>query len=159
MAAPLDFDVSLYRCRAGQRALVFFCLALVVLALAEESPVLMPVGTKVLILAPVTGLVGMSSACPLPQRFAEGRIDLDTGCLARHMAVHVRPASYGGVEQSSQRVSRGLFVALDGFPHVRQERFAVLLRGFSKQLPRVLKDILSHEVESVFTVRYPGLLF
>ena len=137
ITAPLDFDVSLDGCRVRQAAHVFLLLALLVSAFAKESPVLSPVRTTVFIFDPVTGLLGMPSACPLPQCFEDGRGYLAKGFVAYHVAVQIRPSSNFRIEQGSPRVGRGLLVTFNDSPDVRQERFCVLFRGLYQQLALV----------------------
>ena len=126
-----------------------FCRAVEAPVPASESP-------KVAILHPSLALLWMSPPCPSPQRFEDGGVDMDKGCLGVCVSVIVRPSLYFGVEQGYQSVGRCLLMSFDRFSDILQERFHVLFRRASKQEPVILPDILSEKVETVRDVRYRG---
>ena len=111
--------------------LALFTHSLVALGFSEMNIV-----AKVVVLDPPAVLVGVSSACPSPHGFEDGRIHRHKGFVAHNMAVKVRPSSYFGVEQGYQRVCRCSFVSFDGFSDVRQERGSSTLNRLS--LPKTL---------------------
>ena len=121
----LSFCVSGYRYGRGQaEPVVDYVFPFLSFAVPKKRQFLLSDPPEVAVGHPPLVLLRVSPSCPSPQRFENGRIDMDKGFFGRSMLVKVCPSPYFGVEESDQPVCRGLFVFLDDFSDVRQETFA-----------------------------------
>ena len=106
IAVPLDFDVTFDGSRISQTDEVFVLLTILISAFAKEPPTLFADRTKVFIFDPPVSFVGVSSACPSPQRLEDGGVHIDKGFMADDVSVVICPSSNFRIEQSYQSIRR-----------------------------------------------------